>query len=125
MATSSHARTLLGGLEANLKKALGEVVDYVFNNSLAFGPIDANEARTRTTNMAGRYVKVTTHDTTNTETPIAHGLGRTPNVMWQVTSPRVVNSRFLGDLAISRAADENRIYVTSASTSAVVWLYVE
>ena len=125
MATSSHAKALLGGLEANLKKALGEVVDYVFNGNFAFGPIDANEARTRTTNMAGRYVKLTTHGTANTEVAIAHGLGRTPNVLWQVTSPRVVNSRFVGDLTISRAADENRIYVTSASTGATLWMYCE
>ena len=125
MATSSHARALLGGLESAIKKSLGEVVDYVFNNSLAFGPIDANEARTRTTNFYGRYVKVTTHGTANTETAIAHGLGRVPNVCWQVTSPRVVNSRFLGDLTIARAADENRMYLSSGSTGAVVWMYVE
>lgn len=125
MATSSHARALLGGLGADVKKAFGDILDYVFNNNLAFGPIDADDAQTRTTNFAGRYVKVTTHGTANTEAAIAHGLSRTPNVIWQVTSPRVVNSRFLGDLTISRAADDTRIYLKSASTGVTLWMYVE
>jgi len=125
MATSSHAKTLLGGIDAALKKALSEVLDYVLNNTMAFGPIEANEPRTKTTNMAGRYLKVTTSGTANQEFSVAHGLGRTPNVIWQVTSPRVVNSRFLGDLTVSRAADEMRLYLTSASTGAVVWVYCE
>jgi hypothetical protein len=75
--------------------------------------------------MYGRYVKVTTHATANTEAAVAHGLGRTPNVMWQVVSPRVVNATFLGDLTVSRAADDNRIYVKSASTGVTTWMYVE
>jgi hypothetical protein len=125
VATSSFARTLIGGLGADFKKALGEVFDYLLNNSLAFGPIDADAAQTKTTNFLGRYVKVTTSGTANQEAAIAHGLGRTPNVMWQVVSPRVVNARFIGDLTVSRAADDNRLYVTSASTGATVWMYIE
>jgi hypothetical protein len=46
-------------------------------------------------------------------------------VMWQVVTPRIVNSQFLGDLTVSRAADEMRIYFTSASTGVVLHLYVE
>jgi hypothetical protein len=125
MATSSHAKTLLGGLAAEFKRSLGEVLDYVFNGNLAFGPIDSDAAQTKTTNLAGRYVKVTTSATANQEVAVAHGLARIPNVIWQVTSPRVVNSRFLGDLTIARAADERRVYLTSGSTGAVIWLYLE
>ena len=125
MATSSFARTLLGGVDASLKRVLGEIVDYLLNNSLAFGPIDTTTAQSKTTNFAGRYVKVTTHGTANTEAAIAHGLGRKPHVMWQVIPPSVVNARFIGDLTNSKAADENRIYLTSASTSATTWLMVE
>ena len=125
MATSSQARTLLGGLTADIKKALGEVFDYMLNGSLAFGPIDADTAQTRTTNFSGRYVKVTTPGTASQEVAVAHGLGRIPNVVWQVTSPRVVNSRFLGDLTVSRAADDMQVYLTTGSTGATVWLYLE
>jgi hypothetical protein len=125
LATSSYAKSLIGALEAPLKKAFGDVFDYLLTNSLAFGPIDADATQSKTTNFLGRYVKVTTSSVASREIAVAHGLGRAPNVMWQVTSPRVVNSRFLGDLTVSRAADETRIYLTSASTSATIFLYVE
>lgn len=125
MATSSHVKSLIGGVDAQLKRALTECFDYVFNNSFAFGPIDADQPQTKTTNFYGRYIKVTTSATANQQVAVAHGLGRTPNVMMQVVSPRIVNSRFVGDLTNARAADENRLYLTSASTGAVVHLYVE
>lgn len=125
MATSSHAKSLLGGVPADLKAALHKVVEYVFDRTLAFGPISTTDLRTATTNFAGRYLRVTTSGTANQEFSVSHGLGRTPNVCWQVGNPRVVNSRFLGDLAFARAADENRIYMASASTGATLFLYVE
>jgi hypothetical protein len=125
MATSSQAKTLLGGVETNLKAALSRVLDYIIEKSFAFGPIDASASQTATTNFAGRYVKVTTSATSGQEVAVAHGLGRTPNVMWQVVSPTVVNAGFVGDLTVSRAADETRLYLTSADTGVVFWLYVE
>lgn len=125
MATSSQVKALIGGLASDIKKALGEAFDYVLKNSLAFGPIDSGAAQTATTNFAGRYVRFVTSGTANQEANAVHGLGRIPNVCWQVVSPRVVNGRFVGDLTISRAADENRLYCTSASTGVTLFLYVE
>ena len=125
MATSSQAKTLLGVVPAELKKALGNVFDYILTNTLAFGPIDSSVPQTKTTNFAGRYVKFTTSGTAGVEASAAHGLGRVPNVVFQVLSPRVVNASFVGDLTVGRAADENRVYFTSASTGVVCWLYVE
>jgi hypothetical protein len=125
MATSSYAKTLLGSLPADMRRAFGEVMDYLLNNSIAFGPIEADQALTRTTNLAGRYVKLTTSTTAGVECSAAHGLGRAPNVVWQVTTPTLVNSRFLGDLTVSRAADATRVYFTSTSVGATVFLYVE
>lgn len=125
MATSSYVKALLGGVPADLKAALLRAFEYVFEKSLEFGPIDSIDAQTATTNFRGRYLRVTTSGTANQEAAIAHGLHRIPNVAWQVVSPRIVNSRFVGDLTISRAADESRIYLTSASTGAVVHLYIE
>lgn len=124
MATSSQLKTLIGGLDAEFKKALGECWDYLCNNSFAFGPIDTDAAQTKTTNLYGRYVKVTTSTTANQEVAVAHGLGRIPNVLWNVTSPRAVNSALL-PLTITRAADEKRIYMASASTGVTLWLYLE
>lgn len=125
MATSSFAKTLLGGIDAQLKRVLSEVFDYFLNGNLSFGPVDTGALQSKTDNFRGRYVKVVTSATANQEAAIAHGLGRKPNVMWQVIPPSVVNATFLGDLFVSRAADENRIYLTSASTSVTTWLYVE
>lgn len=125
MATSSYVKALLGGVPADLKASLLRVFEYVFEKNLEFGPIDADTAQTATTNFRGRYVKVTTSATANQQVAVAHGLNRKPNVMWQVVSPTIVNSRFIGDLTVSRAADDSRIYLTSASTSAVVHLYLE
>lgn len=125
MATSSYARSLIGGLTADLKRALGDVLDYLLTNSLAFGPIEAGDAQTKTTNFAGRYVKVTTGGTANQEFSVVHGLGRTPNVVWAVTSPRVVNSELGVSLIVSRAADDNRLYFKSASTGVTQWVYTE
>ena len=125
MATSSQAKALLGGIEADLKKALFKVVEYVFDRNFAFGPMDTDVAQTATTNFSGRYLKVTTAATANQEVAIAHGLGRIPNVCWQVLSPSAVNGRFIGDLTITRAADATRIYVSSVSTSATVFFYLE
>ena len=125
MATSSHAKSLLGGVPTDLKTALHRVVEYVFDRTFAFGPIEANDTQTQTTNFVGRYLKVTTSGTANQEFSVAHGLQRTPNVCWQVGSPRVVNSRFVGDLSFPRAADMNRIYMATASTGVTFWMYVE
>jgi hypothetical protein len=125
MATSSYAKSLLKGLSGDIKSGFNNVLDYVFTNTFAFGPIDADAAQSKTENFAGRYVKVTTSATANQEVAVAHGLGKVPNVIWQVTSPRVVGSRFLGDLEVSRAADEMRVYLKSSVTSATVWLFLE
>jgi hypothetical protein len=124
MATSSYAKTLLGSLPADLKVALGRVVEYVFDRTLAFGPIDATVAETATQNFAGRYVKLVTSATANAEFSVTHGLGRVPNVWWQVGSPITVNSQSVA-LTVSRAADAGRVYFTSASTTATTWVYLE
>ena len=125
MATSSYVKSLLGGIQAELRAPLERAFAYVFDRTLEFGPIDTADAQTQTTNFRGRYVKVVTSATASLETAVAHGLGRTPNVLWQVSNPRVVNSKVGIELTISRAADPTRFYVASPSTAATIWLYVE
>ena len=125
MATSSYAKTLLGGVQAELKRALGEVLDYLLNNTLAYGPIDKDVTLTKTTNFSGRYVKFTTSTTAGVESNAAHGMGRVPNMCFQVCLPTLVNSAFIGDLTVTRAADDQRVYFTSTSVGVTTFLYVE
>ena len=123
MATSSYAKSLLGGLNADMKAAFYRVMEYVFDGTFAFGPVSH---QARTTNLAGVYVKVTTSTSAGIEFTVAHGLGRKPNVIIPVLPPLVVGAKLVGDLTVSRAADESRLYFTSAgSTGAVTYLYVE
>ena len=125
MAQSSYLKALFGGLPAEMKAAMHKAAEYLLDRNLEFGAVDTTQAINAARNMRGVYVKVTTAATANQEVAVAHGLGREPGVCWQVGAPRYVNTRFLGDLTFSRAADASRLYLTSASTSAIVYLYVE
>ena len=125
MATSSYAKTLLGGLPTDLKTAFNKFAEYIFDRTFTFGPVDTSDAQTACQNLAGRFVRVTTAPVANMEVAVAHGLAKAPAMMMQVVSPAIVNSQFLGDLTVSRAADNTRIYLKSASTSVVLHLYCE
>lgn len=122
MATSAYVKALLGGVPAELKAALQRSFEYVFDRSFEFGPVDHQEP---SANFRGVYLKVTTSSVANQEVAVAHGLGRTPNVCIPVMKPNAVNSRLVGDLTMARAADASRLYLASASTGAVVYLYAE
>lgn len=122
MATSSYLKSLFGGLPADLKLALTRAGEYILDRNLRFGPV---EHQGRTENFAGVYLTSTTAAVTNTEFSIVHGLGTAPNVYFQVGKPNAVNSQWVGDLRVTRAADGNRLYFASASTGLVFSLYVE
>lgn len=121
MATSSYAKSLLGGLGADVRAAFARVFDYVFEGNLRFGPVDHQQ---RTENFAGIYLRSTTASTAGDEFTVAHGLPTKPRVMWQVLDPQAVNSQVVR-LAVSRAADDKRVYLTSSDTGAAITLYVE
>ena len=124
MATPSYAKALVGALPADLKRALGSVWDYLLTNTLSFGPIDAGATQTNTVNFAGRYVSFTTASSPDTEVAVAHGLGRSPNVLWPVMNPRAVGAKLVR-LEVTRAPDTARVYVRSPETNAPVTLYIE
>jgi len=121
MATSSYVKSLLGGLDASLKTALGKVSEYVLDGNLRFGPITH---QTRTENFAGVYLVVTTAAVANTEFTVAHGLGAKPRVIWPVLDPQSLGSRIV-PLEVSRIADEARVYLKSSDKSAGITLYME
>ena len=121
MATSSYAKALLGGLNAEFKSSFGRVFEYLFDGNLRFGPV---EHQKRAENFAGVYLNATTGTVADSEFTVAHGLQGKPRVMWQVLDPQAVGAKVVR-LEVSRAADLRRVYLKSPETSAPITLYVE
>lgn len=90
--------------------------------SLRFGV--PSTVAVRAENMGGALVPFTTSAVANNEVAIAHGLGRIPRVMWKVLALDTVNATD-PVLTVTQAADQNFIYVKSATTTASGHLYVE
>lgn len=123
MASSSYAKSLIGGLSADIRSAFARVFEFVLDGGIRFGAVDANA---RAENLGGVFLSSTTAASTGVEWSVPHGLGSAPRFVMQVMRPSVVNSRVIPDLQISRAADANRLYfVSPTSTGAVFYLYVE
>lgn len=120
MADASYVKSIVGGLEANVKKAISEAFTYVLGN-LRFGAV---EHQTRATNFQAYWLTGTTSSNASQEFSIAHGLGRIPNVAFPVLPLDQVGSQSV-TLQISRASDAQRVYLKSASTSVAFALLVE
>jgi hypothetical protein len=121
MASSSYAKSLLGGLPAEIKTALARVFEYLLDGNVRFGPV---EHQTRTTNFAGVYLLGTTASVAATEFTLAHGLATVPRVLWPVLDPQAVGGQLVS-LTVTRAADGVRVYLSSPSTSAPIAVYCE
>lgn len=121
MATSSYAKSLMGGLGADFRAALGRVAEYIFDGNMRFGAVAHQQ---RAENFAGVFLNSTTSSTANDEFNVAHGLPTTPKVVWQVLNPASTGSRIVR-LEVARAADGQRLYFRSPEASAPITLYVE
>jgi hypothetical protein len=120
MADASYIKSLFGGVSDDVKKAADQAFTYLLGN-LRLGPFTQGK---RATNFQWYWLSGTTHADANTEFSVAHGLGRTPYVVLPVLPLDQVNARIV-TLQVTRAADASRIYLSSASTSAVIALLVE
>lgn len=120
MADASYVKSLFGGVAADIKKAADAAFTYVLAN-LKLGPF--NEGR-RSLNFQWYWFSGRTSATAGTEFSIAHGMGRIPMVVIPVLPLDQVNAQIV-PLQVSRAADVNRIYLTSSSTSAAFAVLVE
>lgn len=120
MAKAGYIKTLLGGLDAGTRVALGNVFEYVLKN-LRFG---AAEDQTASENFAGAFYQHTTPATPDTEFTIAHQLGTTPYLLVPVLPLNVVGAKTVR-LEVTRAADASRVYLSSPETSAVIRVLIE
>ena len=120
MAHRSYVESLFGPLPPEQRAIWKRVWDYVLTG-LQFGPA---VHQTRAMNHQSYYLTGTTHATANTEFSIAHGLGRIPYLAIPVL-PLTSSGVSLVPLTVPRAADGQRVYLSSSSTGATVWVLVE
>ena len=121
MAIPGYVNALLGGLDEATKRVLTQVFQYVLPNA-KFGPVDH---QTKSESFQGYYLQSTSATSTG-EFSIQHGLGRTPYLLIPVAPLDLVGSRLI-PLTITRAADDQRVYLKTeaGSTSAPFSLYLE
>ena len=120
MADASYIKSLFGGAPEEVKKAADQAFTYLLGNLTLGAPEDARRSK----NFQWYWFSATTSSVANQEFSIAHGLGREPQVIIPVLPLQSVGARTV-DLQVSRAADANRIYLKSSSTSAAITVLVE
>lgn len=121
MAQIGFVTSLLGGLDAGLKRALTEIFQYILPNN-RFGPV---AHQTKSESFQAFYVNSTTAASTS-EFSILHGIGRTPYVAVPVIPLDQVGAKTVL-LTVSRAADAQRVYLKAdaGSTNAPFSLLLE
>lgn len=75
-------------------------------------------------NLGGHLVPFTTSSVASTEVAIAHQLGRVPRLAVPVLNVGLANAQTVA-LTVTRVADATYVYVSSPTTSALGFLYVE
>lgn len=121
IATPGYVESLVGGLQAETKRALVEVFRYVLPNG-RFGPV---EHQTKSESFQAYWVTSTTASSTG-EFSVVHGMGRVPYLALPVLALDQIGSRTV-PLTVTRAADSQRIYLKTESgfTNAPFSLLVE
>lgn len=120
MASLGGLEALVGGLDANTKKSLVEVLRALVPN-LRIGPLDTAKAE----NFLAYKVTSTTASSTG-EFSVEHGMGRTPYLAIPVMDVGSSRTCFV-PLEVTRPADARRIYVKTDAgfTDRVFALYLE
>lgn len=117
MANKGYVDALLNSLEPALKQALKPAFEHVLTWA-ALGD------QTKATNFGWYRLSSTTAATAGEEFSVLHGLDVAPSKLIPVLDLTAVGSQLV-PLTVSRAPDSKRVYLTSASTSAVFLAYVE
>jgi hypothetical protein len=121
MADDGHIRTMLNGVtDKNLQQILVKVFEYLLKE-IRFGrAIDGDASK----NFGGGFFEGRTHEDADTEFSIEHSFGRKPYLAIQVLPLDEVNAEAV-PLRITRAADSQRIYLSSSAEDVPFFLYLE
>lgn len=111
---------MLNSLEEGVKRILNPTFEYVLDN-MRFG---YPEPGTRAENFSIFWFTATTSSVANTEFSIEHGLNVIPVSIHQSLPGDVVGASLV-NLTTTRAADGRRVYLSSPSTSAVIYVGLE
>lgn len=117
MASKGYLETFLNALPSDYRYPLRQALFYVMDNwRIGTGR--------RAENAQWYRVTSTTASVANTEFSIAHGIGSAPTQLIPIVDLSDVNSQLV-PLQVSRAADAERVYLKSTSTSAVFTCLLE
>lgn len=123
MASLSVIEAKINALPSEIRVPMLEIFRELLGH-LRFGhPSTVDEAEPLT-NFDGAFVHTTTPSNAGDVFTIPHGLGRTPYLGWPVLLLDTVGSTN-GVFTVQRAADDDRIYLTSTLEDAPVSFVVE
>ena len=117
MASKGYISALLNGLSSDLRKALNPAFEHVLD-TWKLGTAD------KAANAAWYRFSGTTHATPGTEFSIEHGLNQIPTTLIPILPLGDVGNQLI-PLAVSRAADGRRVYLTSSVASAPFVVFLE
>lgn len=120
MADKGSIELYLNTLPVETRGPVGQAIKYLADNWRLGQP---DEGR-RATNAQWYLRTSTTAAVANVEFSIAHGLSQKPTALYPVLFCDQVGSQIV-PLKLTRAADNNRIYLSSPSTSAVFSVFIE
>lgn len=124
MSSTGYLESLLNPLPADQRRTWIGFVREAFK-TFRFGAPLTTDGKTASENFGGSLVTFTTSSSANAENAVAHGLdGRTPTMLIPVL-PLGVEDATVPQWTVTRAADRTFFYVSCASTSVVVGVYVE
>ena len=120
MADPGYIRSLINGLadEAG-RRGLVLAFEEVLGN-FTIGPVEDGK---RAVNGQTYFFTATTSSVANTEFSIHHGQGQSPLWVRPILPCDAVNAQTVL-LTTTRAADEQRVYLSSPSTSAAIYVEV-
>ena len=120
MADKGYVKSLINGIsDENTRKVLALAFTEVLDN-FTLGPV---EDMARSVNGQSYFFQATTSTAANVEFSVQHGQGQIPLWIRSILPLDAVNARMV-DLTVTRVADEQRLYLSSPSTSATVFMEV-